>query len=198
MEWNLLFFINSALLGVGLAMDAFSVSLVNGLNEPRMTRARAWGISGVYAFFQWAMPMAGWLCVRLAVEKFRAFEPFIPWIAFGLLLWIGGEMLIEGLRGGESGEDHAAELTPWTLFVQGVATSIDALSVGFAIAEYHWQAALVASLIIAAVTWLICRAGLALGRAVGTKLSGRAGVLGGIMRGELGEAVEEPADAPQE
>jgi putative Mn2+ efflux pump MntP len=142
---------------------------------------RAWMVSGVYAFFQWFMPMAGWLCVRLAVERFRAFEPFIPWIAFGLLLWIGGEMLIEGLRGGESGETGAAALTPWTLFVQGVATSIDALSVGFAIAEYHWQAALAASLIIAAVTWLICRVGLALGRMAGTRLSGRAGVLGGMI-----------------
>ena len=181
MERSVLFFINSALLGVGLAMDAFSVSLVNGLNEPRMSRARAWGVSGVYAFFQWFMPMAGWLCVRLAVEKFRAFEPFIPWIAFGLLLWIGGEMLLEGLRGGESGEAGAAELTAGTLFVQGVATSIDALSVGFAIAEYEWREALIASLVIAGVTWLICRAGLALGRIAGTKLSGRAGVLGGVI-----------------
>ncbi|MBQ8090191.1 MAG: manganese efflux pump [Pyramidobacter sp.] len=189
MRWELLFFVNSALLGVGLAMNAFSVSLVNGLNELDMGMARAWRVSGVYAFFQWFMPMAGWLCVRLAVEKFKAFEPFIPWIAFLLLLWIGGEMLLEGLRGSEHCETANSVLTPWTLFVQGIATSIDALSVGFAIASYDWKAAMTASLIIAGVTWLICRASLALGRMMGTRLSGRAGVLGGIILIAIGAEI---------
>lgn len=178
---ELLFLVNSVLLGAGLAMDAFSVSLVNGLNEPGMSRARRWAVAGVYAFFQWFMPMTGWLCVRLAVEQFRAFQPLIPWIAFGLLLWIGGGMLRESLRGGESGESGAACLTPWTLFLQGVATSIDALSVGFAIASYDGTRALAAATIIAAVTWVICLAGLKLGRLAGTRLSGRATALGGVI-----------------
>ena len=133
MQWNLLFFANSALLGVGLAMDAFSVSLANGLNEPRMRRARMSGIAGVFAFFQFLMPMLGWVCVHTVVGYFSAFERFIPWIALVLLCYIGGKMLIEGIRNraGEDAEEEAAKgLSPGGLLMQGVATSIDALSVG--------------------------------------------------------------------
>ena len=96
MQWNILFFFNSVLLGVGLAMDAFSVSLANGLNEPHMSRRRMLGIAGVFAAFQALMPMTGWVCVHTIVQYFRAFEKLIPWIALALLGFIGGKMLIEG------------------------------------------------------------------------------------------------------
>lgn len=173
------FYCNSALLGVGLAMDAFSVSCANGLHEPRMRRSRMALIAGVYAFFQFLMPLIGWVCVHTIVETFTAFQRLIPWIALGLLLWIGGGMLREGIRG-ESGE-VSRSLGLWTLLVQGVATSIDALSVGFTIAEYDAKMALIASLIIAAVTFGICVGGLLIGRTVGTKLSGKANILGGVI-----------------
>ena len=107
MQWDILFFFNSVLLGVGLAMDAFSVSLANGLNEPRMSRRRMLGIAGVFAAFQALMPMTGWICVHTIVQYFRAFEKLIPWIALALLGFIGGKMLIEGIRGG-GGDDDAA------------------------------------------------------------------------------------------
>ena len=68
MQWDILFFFNSVLLGVGLAMDAFSVSLANGLNEPRMSRRRMLGIAGVFAGFQALMPMTGWICVHTIVQ----------------------------------------------------------------------------------------------------------------------------------
>lgn len=155
MQWNILFFFNSVLLGVGLAMDAFSVSLANGLNEPRMSRRRMLGIAGVFAAFQALMPMTGWICVHTIVQYFRAFEKLIPWIALALLGFIGGKMLIEGIRGGGGDDDAAPRLGLGALLVQGVATSIDALSVGFTIAEYDWLMALVCSLIIAAVTLCI-------------------------------------------
>ena len=96
MDWSLLFFFNSALLGVGLAMDAFSVSLANGLNEPNMKTNKMCGIAGVFAFFQAAMPMIGWICVHTVVQVFETFEKFIPWIALLLLLFIGGNMLKDG------------------------------------------------------------------------------------------------------
>ena len=168
------------LLGVGLAMDAFSVSLANGLNEPHMSRRRMLGIAGVFAAFQALMPMTGWICVHTIVQYFRAFEKLIPWIALALLGFIGGKMLIEGIRGG--GDDDAApRLGLGALLVQGVATSIDALSVGFTIAEYDWLMALVCSLIIAAVTLCICLGGLVLGRKFGMRLAGRAQILGGAI-----------------
>ena len=179
MQWNILFFFNSVLLGVGLAMDAFSVSLANGLNEPHMSRRRMLGIAGVFAAFQALMPMTGWICVHTIVQYFRAFEKLIPWIALALLGYIGGKMLIDGIRGEEA--EEAAELSAGALLMQGVATSIDALSVGFTISEYGWLMALAASLIIAVVTFFICMAGLRIGKKFGTKLSGKASILGGMI-----------------
>ena len=180
MEWNLLFFLNSALLGVGLAMDAFSVSLANGLNEPGMRRRKLFTIAGVFAFFQALMPMIGWLCVHTIVQYFTSFEKWIPWIALVLLLIIGGKMLIEGIRHKE-GDEEKPGVGPAALLLQGIATSIDALSVGFTIAEYDFLMALTAALIIAAVTLAICIGGLVLGRKFGTKLAGKASILGGII-----------------
>ena len=176
---NTIFFFNSALLGVGLAMDAFSVSLANGLNEPRMSRRRACAIAGTFAFFQCLMPLLGWLCVHTLVERFAAFQRYVPWIALALLLFIGGSMLREGLRGG--GAEEVSGVGVGALLLQGVATSIDALSVGFTISEYELVPALTAALVIAAVTFGVCMGGLKLGRAVGTRLSGRASILGGVI-----------------
>ncbi len=177
MELNFTFFFNSILLGVGLAMDAFSVSLANGLNEPAMGRRRQWVIAGVFAGFQALMPMLGWICVHSLVEAFHTVELLVPYIALGLLLLIGGGMVREGLKGGEQTEHKP--LTAGVLLAQGVATSIDALSVGFTIADYEiWEAVLAAAL-IAAVTFAVCRAGLLLGKTMGVRLAGKASILGG-------------------
>ena len=187
MEWNLIFFVNSVLLGVGLAMDAFSVSIANALNESQMKKSRMCFIAGVYAFFQFAMPMIGWICVHTIVEYFSKFETFIPWIALLLLLYIGGKMILEAVRGEPEDEQSdgsantAAKLTFATLLIQGVATSIDALSVGFTIADYGLLMALAASLIIAAVTFAICITGLLIGKKAGDKLGSKATLIGGLI-----------------
>lgn len=179
---DVVFFFNSILLGVGLAMDAFSVSLANGLSEPKMSKRRALAIAGTFALFQFLMPVLGWVCVHTLVERFAALERFIPWIALALLAYIGGSMLREGVRGGEAGaERETSGVGPLALILQGVATSIDALSVGFTIADYEAAAALVCSLIIAVVTLAICLGGLRLGRTLGMRLSGRASILGGVI-----------------
>jgi len=180
MEWSLLFFVNSIMLGVGLAMDAFSVSLANGLHEPEMKKNKMCGIAGVFAIFQALMPMLGWICVHTIVRYFKAFEKFIPWIALVLLLFIGGKMLIEGIKG-DSDEMEASKVGLGALMVQGVATSIDALSVGFTIVDYDLLMAVVASVIIAAVTFVICMIGLLVGKKVGMRLSNKANILGGII-----------------
>ena len=180
MEWNFIFFFNSALLGVGLAMDAFSVSLANGLNEPKMKKNKMCGVAGVFAFFQALMPMIGWVCVHMLVQYFKAFEKFIPWIALILLLFIGGKMLIDGIKN-KDGEVEKTQVGLAALFVQGIATSIDALSVGFTISEYGFLMALVCAVIIAVVTFIICIAGLFIGKKVGTRLAGKANILGGVI-----------------
>lgn len=178
MDWSPLFFLNSALFGVGLAMDAFSVSMANGLNEPHMKQRKMLLIAGMFAFFQIAMPLIGWLCVRTIAETFSVFEKCIPWIALVLLLFLGGKMLLDGIRGGE---EEAPAVGLGALIVQGIATSIDALSVGFTIAGYPWQMALVEALIIGAVTFVICIGGVLIGKKFGTKLAGKASILGGVI-----------------
>ena len=179
MEWNFLFFTNSVLLGVGLAMDAFSVSIANCLANPRMNRAEMTGMAFSYGFFQFLMPMVGWFCVHTIISIFEKFQPFIPWIAFILLLYIGGKMVLEGIRG--EVEEEGKKLTFGVLMIQSVATSIDALSVGFTIAEYQAAMALAASLIIAVVTFGICMGGAFIGKKAGSHLSGKASILGGTI-----------------
>ena len=180
MIWSFQFVVNSILLGVGLAMDAFSVSLANGLNEPKMKSGRMSLIAGVFSFFQFLMPMIGWVCVSTIAQYFAAFEKMIPWIALALLGYIGGKMLMEGIRNNaEENEPQAVGLK--ALMVQGVATSIDALSVGFTISDYNWLMALVCCLLIAVVTFAICMGGLAIGKKFGTKLAGKASILGGAI-----------------
>lgn len=178
---NYVFFLNSAMLGIGLAMDAFSVSCANGLNEPEMKPRRMSFVAGIYALFQFAMPMIGWICVHSIAEYFTAFQKFIPWIALVLLLYIGGKMLIEGIKGGDVESEEVKKLTFTVLMIQGVATSIDALSVGFTIAGYNLVMAVVSCLIIGTETFFICFGGLFVGKKVGTKLAGKASILGGII-----------------
>lgn len=179
MTWNLMFFVNSILLGVGLAMDAFSVSMANGLNEPQMKRSRMATMAGVFAGFQFLMPMIGWLCVHTVVQYFNAFEKCIPWIALILLVYIGGKMLYESFHGNE--EEELVGVGAFALFIQGVATSIDALSVGFTIADYGLVMALVCSLLIAVVTFFICITGVKIGKTFGTRLASKSQILGGVI-----------------
>ena len=180
MEFNFLFVLNSVLFGIGLAMDAFSVSMANGLNEPKMSKKKMLGIAGTFCFYQIAMPLIGWLCIHTIATVFSAFQKFIPWIALILLSYIGGKMLIEGLKN-KDGEGEVPAVGFWALMVQGIATSIDALSVGFTIADYTFPMALIESLIIGVVTFAICVAGLLIGRKFGTKLAGKASILGGVI-----------------
>lgn len=180
MNWDLVFFLNSILLGIGLAMDAFSVSLANGLNDPKMKTRKMCGVAGVFAFFQAMMPMIGWICVHTVVKYFEAFEKFIPWIALALLVYIGSGMLLSGIKNKDS-EEEKPPVGFMALMVQGVATSIDALSVGFTISEYGLVMALVCALIIAVVTFFICLLGLLIGKKFGMKFSNKATIFGGVI-----------------
>lgn len=182
MNWDLvIFFTNSLLLGAGLAMDAFSVSLANGLNDPNMKKRRMFLIAGVFAVFQTLMPLTGWVCVHTIAQYFTAFEKFIPWIALILLSFIGGKMLKEGIQNKEEEETKDTTLTLPLLLVQGVATSIDALSVGFTIADYKLTQAIISTLIIGGITFMICTAGIMIGKKFGTKLANKASIFGGVI-----------------
>lgn len=173
------FFFTNILLGIGLAMDAFSVSLANGLNEAGMRRRKMIFVAGIFAIFQALMPTIGWVCVHTVLQYFSSFEKLIPWIALALLGYIGGNMIRESIKGCEDGECKFQRLTLPMLMVQGVATSIDALSVGFTIADYNLAQALLAVALIGVVTFGICYAGIYIGKKAGTRLAGKAGIIGG-------------------
>ena len=180
-------------LGVSLAMDAFSVSLSNGLAEPCGTKRRAALIAGIFSLFQMAMPLIGWVLVLTVAQQFHAIQKFIPYIAFGILLFIGGKMLYEGIaelrekqKSIAAGEEPAvvcamARTTFVGLLIQGVATSIDALSAGLAFDTTLWYEALLSAGIIAVVTFILCFAGVFIGRKFGTKLAEKATILGGVI-----------------
>lgn len=187
---NVVFVLNSILLGAGLAMDAFSVSIANGLNEPHMPRSKMCRVAGTYAGYQFAMPMIGWFCVHAVAEQFEMFRKFIPWIALLLLALIGGKMLAEGIRSVRSGKSAEAEeaqrkqeacLGFGTLMVQGIATSIDALSVGFTISDYGTMMAAGCSFLIAVTTFVLCMAGLKFGKEFGERLADKATIFGGLL-----------------
>ncbi len=177
--WNVQFFLNSSLLGVGLAMDAFSVSMANGLNEPLMKKRKMFGIAGAFGFFQGLMPMLGWLLVHSLVSVFSVLEKFIPWLALALLGFIGVKMIIDGVKNKDSEEKPMVGIV--ALLVQGVATSIDALSVGLTIAEYDYLMALVSAGIIMVITFIICLVGVLLGKKFGTYLANKATIFGGVI-----------------
>ena len=174
------FFINSALIGAGLAMDAFSASLADGLSEPRMKKGKMISIALCFSFFQWLMPLLGWLCVHTAASLFKVIEPYIPWVALLLLFIIGAKSIAEGVKNNDNG-CTLTKISISAILLQGVATSIDALSVGFTIPDYTFGQAMGAPLIIAAVTFTICLPGVAIGKRFGTGLACKASIVGGVI-----------------
>lgn len=182
MNITALFIINSLALGVALAMDSFSVAIVDGLAEPNMSKGRHCFIAGIYGFFQFGMPLIGWFCVHKLVEYFKAFEKFIPWIALILLLYLGISTILEGVKEKKHPEQVKKQaVSTRKVLLQAVATSIDALSVGFTIAKYAFPTAFLACLIIGVVTFFLSLLGLVIGRKVGTKILDKASFLGGTI-----------------
>ena len=177
---DFLFFLNSGLFGIALAMDAFSVSIANGIKEPNIKTKKAVLISSIFAIFQALMPLIGWLCVHTIVEKFSVFSNFIPYIALGLLSFLGIKMIIEGRKDDDKDESKVA-IGFLGLIIQGIATSIDALSVGFTIADMNFTEAFVCCMIIAIITFIICFIGVFIGKKFGSKFNNNAELVGGII-----------------
>lgn len=181
MWWKLI--LNSILLGVGLAMDACAVSMANGLNDPNMKVRKVVLVALIFAFFQALMPMIGWICVRTVAQQFDKFTVAIPYIALALLGFIGGKMIYEGVTHKENSSEQQSHknLTAVVLLTQAVATSIDALSVGFTVSSYDVWQALTSVAIIALVTFAICVGGVYVGKKFGTKLGNKAEIFGGTI-----------------
>ena len=168
-------------------MDSFSLSVANGLHETDMKKGRMCLLAGIFAFFHFLMPLIGWICIHTIVEYFTDFQKFIPYIAFVVLAFIGTKMIVESVKNQKQKEEEKeteADVKKQKLGIivlQGISTSIDALSVGFTISNYTLPFALTASFIIFLVTFIICLTGLKVGKIAGKKLSDKAEIFGGII-----------------
>ena len=163
------------LIALGLAMDAFAVSVAEGIALEEVTHSHALRVAAHFGFFQGAMPVIGWLAGR----SLSAFVAVDYWIAFALLVFLGGKMIGDSIFGYETGKVRQPS-TGARLIVLSVATSIDALAVGVSLAMLGvnvWEPALVIGL----VTGVLCAVGIRLGDKVGTRLEHGAELVGGII-----------------
>lgn len=177
--FGLSFFLTSLGLGVGLAMDAFSVSLADSLREPEMSGGRKAIIAGTFGLFQFLMPVIGWFFVHELVSLINVLTRFTPWISLFLLVYLGIVMIRE--KEDETAEGTLRKIGAGELIIQGIATSIDALSVGFTISDYTAQMALVSGLIIGVTTFILCWTALHTGHIFKGKLKVKETTIGGII-----------------
>ena len=169
----------SLALGVGLAMDAFSVSVADSLREPHMPVSRRALFAGTFGLFQFMMPVIGWFFVHELVSIINVLTKFTPWISLILLLYLGINMIREGSEEDKPGSSRRIGFRE--LLVQGIATSIDALSVGFTIADHTASMALTAGLIIGVATFILCMIALSSGHLISGKSKIKETTIGGII-----------------
>ena len=167
------------LLGIGMAMDASCVSMTNGLVEPKMKVNKSLLIALFFGFFQCFMPLIGYLAGSVFTEFLK---PFTAWLALILLTLIGGKMLLEGIKAVHDEQDTEVKtLTIKGLFVQAIATSIDALTLGLIFIGMSFEKVLLACSIIGIVTFLLSFICVYIGKAFGNKLQDKAQIIGGII-----------------
>lgn len=163
------------LIAVGLAMDAFAVSVGKGLSVSRVEPRHAISAGLWFGGFQALMPIAGYL---LGSSFAHVVSSVDHWIAFGLLLLIGLNMIRETLWGDDEG--HDSDFGARKMFVMAVATSIDALTIGITLAFLNvniW----VAAAVIGVITFALSAIGVHLGSRFGAKVGSKAGILGGVV-----------------
>ena len=167
------------LLSIGLATDAFAVAIADGFSEPNMPQKKCFNICFWFALFQGLMPLLGWLLIHTILEQFKIFKQFVPWIALFLLLFIGIKMIVEHFKKQEL--TVLKNISFKLILTQAFATSIDALSAGFAIVKNNLFSVLVCVLIVAIITFVLCFIGIVLGKIFGETFSNFAKLLGGII-----------------
>ena len=173
-------FVELFLIGVGLSMDAFAVSICKGLGMKRLNMKQALVIGLFFGGFQALMPLIGW---ALGTQLADFITPIDHWIAFILLALIGGKMLLDAFRGGDEEEavdPKDARLDLKELLMLAIATSIDALAVGITFAflgvNIVWAIA-----IIGVTTFVLSVVGVAAGHAFGARYEKGATIAGGIV-----------------
>jgi len=164
-------------LAVGLSMDSFAVSISCGLAEQKVKFGHAVKISFAFALFQGIFPLLGWL---MGTELKVFVESIDHWIAFFLLAYLGGKMIYESLR--KDKDEKIADIYSFRhIMTLSIATSIDALVVGFSYAMAETGKIFGGALIIGSVTFFFSMLGIRIGKDVGNKLGSKVELLGGII-----------------
>lgn len=165
------------MVAVGLSMDAFAVALCKGLNMKKLNYRHAFIIGVFFGGFQALMPLLGWLLGRQFEKYITSFD---HWIAFILLAFIGGKMLMEGFKGGEEAHESNDRLDIKELVILAIATSIDALAVGITFAFF--QVSILPSIaLIGATTFILSVIGVVIGNKFGIRYKSKAEIAGGFV-----------------
>lgn len=165
-------------LAVGLSMDAFAVSICKGLAMERVTVKKAGLVGAWFGGFQALMPLIGYFLGR---QFAGVFESFDHWIAFGLLILIGGNMIKEALSKKEPEEAPTDDLSVKTMFLMAVATSIDALAAGVSMSMVGSVNIFAAVALIGATTFVLSAIGVKVGGVFGARFEKKAEFLGGVI-----------------
>lgn len=170
-------FVELLLVAVGLSMDAFAVSVCKGLGMRKLNVQVALVLALLFGGFQAGMPVVGWL---LGSQFLWLIEPIDHWIAFGLLLFIGGKMILDAVRGEEE-ESGTCDRVAWGEFLMlAIATSIDALAVGISFAALNVD--IVTSVAaIGITTFVLSLVGVWVGHVFGARYERPAQIVGGIV-----------------
>ncbi len=182
------------MLGLGLTMDAAAVSMANGLEEPNMSKKKMIFIAFMYGLFQALMPLIGYFFGNALYNNVPQIEQYhlIPILALVILAFLGIKMIIDGIKeikSKSSDEDilkEAKGLTFKVIFIQTIATSIDALSTGLTFSDYNAREALIVCGLIALVTFIVCIISLVIGKKFGAKFGKIALIIGGVILTVIG------------
>jgi len=176
-------------IAIGLAMDAFAASIVDGLRYAKTTKRHGIFVALTFGIFQGLMPLIGFLLGSLFINYIKDYD---HWVAFGLLLLIGGLMIFEGIKGIVKPESVKEKEFSWKeILFQGLATSIDALAVGITLSTLGifivWD-----TLVITGITFVICLLGFFLGKQISKILKGKysiANIIGGVILISIGVSI---------
>lgn len=172
------------LLGIGLAMDAFGISISHGFKDPSIKLIKVLAIALTFGIFQGIMPTVGWAIVYgfSSIDSFsKIFKQIVPPLAFIILTFIGLSMIRNCVKKKEDQVDSNNKSFFALLLLQGIATSIDALSSGLAMTNYSIQEVFLSVAIIVVITFCFCFSGVFLGKHFGTKFGSKSELIGGII-----------------
>ena len=172
--------INSFLLAIGLGVDSFSISLVNGISYPNLNKQDHFIQSFIFGICQSIMPFTGYLLLVYFSNKLSILKTVSPYVSLVLLSYLGVKLILESFKNNEI-EKANQKLTIFTLILQGIATSIDAVSCSFSMISLTMLEAIIEIVIIGIVTIGVSYLALNLGKEIGKKIEKYSQLIGGII-----------------